>query len=171
MLGPRYDKTMNVADEKAIRQGIEVAERQIAEIDARLAEIKALSDRRTTLEAYITHAKSLLGEGLTTHIRVRSGDSLAINVHDLISAVDDKEPRPIWADAVPILVKAKGPMTVPQIVEGMKAAGREFGAANVTEVVRGALNRRPDVFENIGRGLYAIKTWPAELKKRTEGAP
>ncbi|SRR6266849_1425887 len=163
---------MNAADEKAIKQGIEVAERQIAEVDARLAEIKVLNARRTALEAYVAHARNLLGERVenkSTVLYVGAGDGVSANFGELAAVLADaKDPKPIWADAAPILAKARRPMTVPEIVEGMKATGREFGAEHVTEVVRAALNRRADVFENIGKGLYVIKTWPAELKKRPD---
>src|SRR2546425_7607280 len=153
---------MNPADEKAIRQGIEVAERQLAEIDAKLAEIEALRQQRGTLEAYIQHAKSLLGE------RVEKSGALEVALRRA-SELFHNAANPIWADAAPILSKAQRPMTVPEIVEQMKTAGRQFGAVHVTEVVRAALNRRPDVFENLGKGRYALKRWPKEWKERTEG--
>jgi hypothetical protein len=156
---------MNQADEKAIRQGLEAAERQIAEIDARLAEIEKLRDRRSALESYIAHAKVLLGEQEQTPTVTTE---LLTYAQRLIASQrgGTGEEKPIWADAASILAKAQRPMPVPEIVEALRAGGRKFGGEHVTEVVRGALNRRPEIFENISKGRYALKTWPDEWKKR-----
>ena len=155
---------MNQADDKTIRQGIEVAERQIAEIDAKLFELKRLTERRAALEAYLAHAKALLGEPQRV-AQVFIDTNLLVN-NAVMTRRSGTDEKPLWAEVVPVLAQAQRPMSVPQIVEVMKAAGREFGAEHVSEVVRAALNRRPDVFENVSKGKYAIKTWPDEWKKR-----
>ena len=152
---------MTDADEKAIRQGIDVAERQIAEIESRLSEIERLKARRSSLEVYIQHAKELLGESNQTELH-----KFTSTLRHHFNVGSSKEPRPIWADAAPILAQAQRTMTVPEIVEKMKEAGRTFGAVNVVEVVRAAITRRPDVFQNMGQGRIAIKSWPEEWKKR-----
>ena len=72
----------------------------------------------------------------------------------------------MWAEVAPVLGKAQRPMAIPEIAGLMRGAGKTFTAEHPTQVVRAALNCRPDVFENVGKGRYAMKSWPTEWKKR-----
>lgn len=172
---------MTPEDAKAIRRGIEVAERQIADIDTRISQLKTLLEQRTHLQTYINHAKALLGEvpslasilgplGPTGPIEsLRALTELRDDIGRRLTGKNDAD-RPLWREAAWVIARAQRPLTVPEIVDGMKSEGKQLTGENSTEVVRVALSRRPEVIENVGRGRYALKLWPAEWKTR-ERAP
>lgn len=185
MVAVMESPTMSPEEAKAIRRGIEVAEKKLAEIDSKISELKTLIEQRGHLQLYINQAKSLLGESAPT-----TGPSLASILGPLdslraLTELRDELGRrltsgnlggtegPLWRDATLAIAQAQRPLTVPEIVEAMKATGKPLTGENITEVVRVALNRKPEIVENVSRGRYALKMWPAEWKtrERPEDAP
>jgi hypothetical protein len=71
----------------------------------------------------------------------------------------------IW-EAVAIVMKiARRPLTVPEIIELLEKNKIIVGGEFPQENIRSAVARKEDVFEKIGRGLYALKEWPDSVKQ------
>ena len=171
---------MTPEDEQAIRQGMEAAQRQLMALAAQATEVlkqaAQLIEQQHALGAYIAQAASVLGESTSAMASsVSAAHDFARQIMEGVAAgrqaasqnlsPGDGE-RPLWREAAWILARAQRPLTVPEIVEAMKTAGKQLTGDNVTEVLRVALNRKLGIFETVSRGRYALKTWPREWKVR-----
>ena len=55
-------------------------------------------------------------------------------------------------------------MTANEVLEAVEKGGFEIQGVHKRETVRGAMSRKDDIFEKVGRGLFALKEWPDALK-------
>ena len=79
------------------------------------------------------------------------------------TAISD-EPRPIISNSIVpqiqrVLAEKNRPMKVAQLVRAIQHQDFQFeGKTEPKKLVSSALNRRDDLFERAGRGLYKLKT-------------
>jgi hypothetical protein len=86
------------------------------------------------------------------------------------AAISD-EPRPIIRDSIvapiqSVLNSTNKPMKVAQLLKAIKQQDFHFhGKTEPKRLISSALNRRSDLFERVGRGLYDLKSRDKEVIK------
>lgn len=146
-------------DAQAIRQAIDTAEEELVSIKARLEEMKPLMQRQEKLEAFLLHARALLPVESSPGERHAAGTEVKTEAE--ARRVDGKA---VWNWAEQVLTQARHPMRVIDITNEIIRSGRQLSDKWGTEVVRAAMGRMPDVFERVAPGLYALKSWPQQMK-------
>ncbi len=148
-------------DPKILRQGIEEAEKELAWIKDKLAEMEPLIQRRADLDTYVAKSKALLPiEGTSSP---REEPRPASPPRRVIPTKD----RPIWSGARDVLAEIKRPMSAGDVTKELIARGWRLGKWG-SEIVRAGMARKPDTFEKVGPVLYALKEWPDHLKRPQE---
>lgn len=144
-------------DAKIIRHGIEEAEKELAWIRGKLAEMEPLVQRRVGLEAYIAQARGLLGTE-------RAASEEVPPPPKPVRRITPTKDRPIWSGARDVLAEAKHPMNAGKITQELLNRGWQIGQWG-SEIVRAGMTRKRDIFERVGPGLYALKEWPEHMKR------
>ena len=73
---------------------------------------------------------------------------------------------PVWKWAFTAMAEADRPMAIPELArEIYKRGGPQFEGEQ-RESLRTIVRAKENIFEPLGDGLYAIREWPAEKKKR-----
>ena len=153
----------------AYKLAVDAAQAELAELNAKLAEMEPVVRRKAIVEAFLQNASALQGiaagnGGTATTIRVEAGETVLFGDSVAVDLVPGGK-KNLWEGARDVLASAKHPMTVPWIVKAMGARGWKFKAKWTTEIVRGSIQRKPEVFESRGKGFYALREWPNEMKK------
>lgn len=145
----------------AYRTAVEAAKAELAELSAKLVEMEPILRRKAMIEVFLQNANALAEPALDV-----VGNAISVRVSDSAGAVIvPGKGKNLWEGAREVLADAKHPMTAPWIVKAMQAHGWRFEAKWKIEIVRGAMQRKPDVFEAVGKGFYALTEWPREMKK------
>ena len=165
---------MTPEDAQAIRQGMEAAQRQLVALVIQTTEVlkqaAQLIEQQHALRAYIAQAASVLGESMSVMAAPTAAHDLLRQIVGQTASQNHGESdggRPLWREAAWALSRAQRPLTVPEIVDALRVAGKQLTGDNITEVLRVAMNRKLNgIFETVSRGRYALKAWPAEWKAR-----
>ncbi len=145
--------------DRALGGAIAEAERELRKVRIELARLAELTKRKAALEQFLKHAKVLQQATVATPAIQR--DPAAPDVEP----PEPAEKSPLWSSIVAVLARHLRPMTAPEITTGLQADGISFQTENAVEIVRSAMVRRPDIFEKVDTGQYALATWPADRKK------
>lgn len=124
-----------------------------------------LSAQRRNLEAFIQAAEAVIGGDQT----IRPGELrplFAGVVPELVLPPSDSEREDrLWKIIQTVLQMQKRPMTAVEILAEIDRTDKEaVTGEHRRETIRSAMTRRPEVFEKIRRGLFALKDWPDSLK-------
>jgi len=153
--------------DNAYRAAEEAARIELTELNAKLVEMEPIIRRKAMIEVFLQNANALAepaSDVVGNAISVRVADSVRVSDSARAVIVPGKG-KNLWEGAREVLADAKHPMTAPWIVKAMQARGWQFKAKWKIEIVRGAMQRKPDVFEAVGKGFYALTEWPREMKK------
>jgi hypothetical protein len=152
------------------------AEERLQRIDERLSEMGALQLEKSVLErfclatrdaiqhqdAFITTGRMLPTDRTTLH---------KISSHDLEDAAKRITPEGdrLWK-AIHIVMSFRGmPMTAEEVLEALEREGIPMSGTNRRETVRSAILRKPDLFQRVGRGIFALTEWPDRVKNLRNG--
>jgi len=136
------------------------ARSELHAVEARLAELEPLRHRKANLEAFITIAAELIGQ---PQLASKPQSESVAPMMRIGTGRDDKDK--IWEMIHIIMQLAKRPLTAGEVLEALEHEKFQVDGVHKRENVRGAMSRKEDVFEKVGRGLFALREWPQELKR------
>jgi len=70
----------------------------------------------------------------------------------------------LWKAIQIVMSLAMTPMTAGEVLAALEEQKVEVNGVYKRETVRGALKRKPNKFERVGRGLFALREWPPVVK-------
>ena len=82
------------------------------------------------------------------------------------SAINDQlNEQKLW-EIIQFVMKVHKPkMTANEVVTALEREGFKIGGQHHRENVRGAMLRKPDIFQRVSRGMFALLEWPDDLKR------
>jgi hypothetical protein len=142
-------------DRNIILRGIREAEEELARINAQLETLEPLKRQKAMIEGYLVKARLLAGDESEVPPRAP--------VPEPTAAVSQSE-AVLWEGVRRVLAHGGTPLRAGDIVRRLTDWGWTF-TENGSEIVRTTMGRKPDIFERLGGGLYALKQWPEEFKR------
>lgn len=145
---------------------ISEAKQEIDLIQAELRRIEALQRRMVTLEQFVLTAEQLATEG--SLVRARANLNL-VGINEVVresrsEAAGLLPTERLWEAIQLIMQVRKKPMTPAEVLVALEAEKFKIQGEHRRETVRSAMSRKPDLFEKVQRGLYALKAWSEETK-------
>lgn len=133
-------------------------------------ELENLQQRANQLRDFIALGKSLLGQDEMADVPPTvTREEEATDAHQPTGEGDEATQGQTIAEwAYKCLEEGGKPMRVPEIAK-ILVERQQVKGSYATEVIRAAMGRRQDLFERVAFGLYALRRWPASLKRIGRG--
>jgi hypothetical protein len=143
-------------------EALKAARREIELIDSELRRLGALNDKRHRLEEFIQACEALMKpvEGPLRSVAETVRESRAE-----ASAITELQSDRIWMAIQLVMSVRKKPMTASEVLEALTQENFRVHGEHKRESVRSAMNRKPEIFEKVERGLFALVGWPEEIKQ------
>jgi hypothetical protein len=121
------------------------------QLDAVEQKFKLLSEERAKLQAVVAGLESYLSGGSTPDIEARPTLQL-----------EPQESRtiPAWMSARDVIAERGSAITVPQLHDALRAKSIYTGK----DALRVAMIRKPDVFVQMGNGLYGLTKYGVSME-------
>jgi hypothetical protein len=137
---------------KTVRSSMSVLAAREKHLEAFIADGELLAPKRTRSEAHSEAPLRTRAQAPATQLPLVSAGNG--NGHQ----------AEVWQNVVEAINKTGHPMTARQIVEALQRMGTPIRGKFQTENVRAIVSRKSDVFERVGEGLVALRSWPANQK-------
>jgi hypothetical protein len=145
---------------------LDEARKEAKILDGRIAELQELQARREVLGSFINIAQAVIAGDMAMGRKEMEWlfpDRIGGGVEDRPES-EIREDR-LWKVLQTILQLNKYPMTAGEILKQLlKTDKKAVQGEHQKETVRNAMNRKPEIFEKVARGLFVIKDWPLQLK-------
>jgi hypothetical protein len=142
---------------KAIASAIAEAKQELKYVSS---EISALASKRKQLESFITTGRLLAGKTL----RPQSHTPETQKSFDRNSWPEAPQ-KTNALNMVDAFRKIGRPMATKDIVDAMAKPGTPIGGEFKESTVRSVLSSKPDIFERLSSGIWALREWPADVKQ------
>ncbi len=155
----------------AINRAMLEALERIEQIDKRLAELQALHDEKESLRQFCNVTSALLEQyGLSRPVLGSAGIGGLKRVDEAdfpiqASKIAPPEDDRLWKMIHMVMGMEGVPMTAGKVLQALEKQHVEINGNHKREQVRTAMLRRDDIFERVGRGLFALKAWDESVKR------
>ena len=153
-------------------RGITEARIRIDQIDQRLRELQPLELERKALVEFIRTSIAMLEQfelGRALDERgMRKVEAIDMPSQGILSSSEDER---LWKLVQTVMGMRQEPMTAQEVLVALETQRIQIKGAHPREQVRSAMIRREDRFERVGRGLFALKEWSADIKRRRSVLP
>jgi hypothetical protein len=147
--------------------------------------ITALTSRREALARFVVTSEELISDSekadpypmngggmrsassIVAGSKVLSGALMPVVSSSSVSLSQNR----LWEGIQIVMRQGKRPATVSEIITMLNAHKILIGGDHPRENIRSAITRQEDVFEKVGRGLYALKEWPERIKNMRKDEP
>jgi len=157
-------------DRDPFQQVLQVAKLKLLALDRAIVELEKLKVQRETWSQFISITEAIL-DG---HVPLEIAD-VQMMFPELLRSVAQQEPaaeRPpeirqdrLWKVIQLVLQMHKRPMHAAEVLSEVLKTDRDaVRGDNQRETIRGAMTRKPEIFERVGRGVFALVEWPQRLK-------
>ena len=143
------------------------AEEELASLNRQLAALEPLLQRRKAVEGMLFHLRKLAPQAGAGNQPTGEADNSGAKGPDhgkRETRTVAPEGRILWSGARDVVAEHGRPMQAGAIVIGLQRRGWQL-SKHAKEVVRGAINRRPDIFTKTPEG-YGLKEWETQAKVR-----
>jgi hypothetical protein len=154
---------------KAVASAIREAKQELKYVSS---EMTAYAVRREQLEAFIESARVLAGGTLRPQPkaakpseRVASAKTPSSSEMPQVHAWPETPRKSNAQMAMDALNKIRHPMTIQDIVDTLAKQGTPIRGEFQNATLRSAMGSKPQVFEKVSPGVWALREWPADLKQ------